>query len=63
MQRLRAHALIEMDLPLPCPLDAGWELVRTIQLPRLLADGLPLGGFSAASSYQLGFLPLLSGAL
>ncbi len=26
-------------LPLPCPLQAGWELVRTIELPRTLADG------------------------
>ena len=40
-----------MDLPLPCPLEAGWELVRTIVLPRILADGRPLGGFSAAA-YQ-----------
>ena len=40
-----------MDLPLPCPLEAGWELVRTIALPRTLADGRPLGGFSAAA-YQ-----------
>ena len=41
-----------MDLPLPCPLEAGWQLVRTIRLPRMLADGRPLGGFSAAA-YQL----------
>ena len=40
-----------MDLPLPCPLEAGWELVRTIELPRTLADGRSLGGFSAAA-YQ-----------
>ena len=40
-----------MDLPLPCPLEAGWQLVRTIRLPRMLADGRPLGGFSAAA-YQ-----------
>ena len=40
-----------MDLALPCPLDAGWELVRTVVLPRQGADGLPLGGFSAAA-YQ-----------
>ena len=38
-----------MDLPLPCPLEAGWELVRTMELPRPLADGRPLGGFSAAA--------------
>ena len=38
-------------LPLPCPLQAGWELVRTIELPRTLADGRPLGGVSAAA-YQ-----------
>ena len=44
--------LISMDLPLPCPLQAGWELVRTIELPRTLADGLPLGGFSAAAYQQ-----------
>ena len=40
-----------MELPLPCPLEAGWELVRTIELPRTLADGRSLGGFSAAA-YQ-----------
>ena len=40
-----------MELPLPCPLEAGWELLRTIELPRTLADGRPLGGFSAAA-YQ-----------
>ena len=40
-----------MDLPLTCPLEAGWQLVRTIRLPRMLADGRPLGGFSAAA-YQ-----------
>ena len=40
-----------MDLPLPCPLEAGWELVRTIQLPKSHADGRPMGGFSAAA-YQ-----------
>ena len=40
-----------MDLALPCPLDAGWELVRTVVLPRQGTDGLPLGGFSAAA-YQ-----------
>ena len=38
-----------MDLALPCPLDAGWELVRMVVLPRQGADGLPLGGFSAAA--------------
>ena len=40
-----------MELPLPCPLEAGWEMVRTFELPRTLADGRPLGGFSAAA-YQ-----------
>ena len=40
-----------MDLQLPCPLDAGWELIRTLSLPREAADGRPLGGFSAAA-YQ-----------
>ena len=40
-----------MDLALPCPLEAGWELIRTVALPRQGADGLPLGGFSAAA-YQ-----------
>ena len=38
-----------MDLPIPCPIDAGWELVRRVALPREGADGLPLGGFSAAA--------------
>ena len=40
-----------MELALPCPLDAGWELVRTVVLPKRGADGSPLGGFSAAA-YQ-----------
>ena len=40
-----------MDLPMPRPLRAGWELVRTIKLPRALNDGQPAGGFSAAA-YQ-----------
>ena len=41
--------LISIDLPLPCPHQAGWELVRTIELPRTISDGLPIGGFSAAA--------------
>jgi len=32
---------------LPCPLDAGWEVVQQQVLPRSSADGRPLGGFSA----------------
>ena len=40
-----------MELPLPCPLKASWELVRTIELPRALDDGQKTGGFSAAA-YQ-----------
>ena len=40
-----------MELALPCPLDAGWELVRTVVLPKRGSDGSPLGGFSAAA-YQ-----------
>ena len=36
---------------LPCPLSAGWELVRTLQLPRKGLDGRAVGGFSAAA-YQ-----------
>ena len=52
-----------MDLPVPCPINAGWELVRTVALPREGHDGLRLGGFSAAA-YQPGFdrLWLLSDA-
>ena len=52
-----------MDLPIPCPINAGWELVRTVVLPREGRDGLPLGGFSAAA-YQPRFdrLWLLSDA-
>ena len=43
-----------VDLPswtdaLPCPLSAGWELVRQQALPRRADDGKPLGGFSAAA--------------
>jgi len=37
---------------LPCPLAAGWELLRTIPLPRTGSDGLPMGGFSAAAYDQ-----------
>ena len=40
-----------LDLPLPCPLDAGWDLIRTEALPREARDGRPIGGFSAAA-YQ-----------
>ena len=42
-----------MNLPIPCPLDAGWEIIRTVKLPREGHDGEPLGGFSAAA-YQAG---------
>ncbi|MBD2717807.1 esterase-like activity of phytase family protein [Synechococcus sp. FACHB-909] len=34
---------------LPCPAEAGWELVAGARLPRRGADGAPLGGYSAAS--------------
>ena len=43
--------VIPLDLPLPCPLDAGWELILTVALPREARDGRPIGGFSAAA-YQ-----------
>ena len=36
---------------LPCSLSAGWELLRTLQLPRNGLDGRAVGGFSAAA-YQ-----------
>ncbi|MCT0207539.1 esterase-like activity of phytase family protein [Synechococcus sp. CS-1332] len=36
---------------LPCPAEAGWELVAKARLPRRGANGEPSGGFSAAS-YQ-----------
>jgi hypothetical protein len=36
---------------LPCPAEAGWELVARARLPRRDANGQPSGGFSAAS-YQ-----------
>ncbi len=36
-------------LLLPCPAEAGWELVAGARLPRRGADGAPLGGYSAAS--------------
>lgn len=50
-------------LTLPCPLEAGWEVVQQQVLPRTSADGRPLGGFSAllAESPQ-GPLWLLSDA-
>jgi hypothetical protein len=35
-------------VPLPCPADAGWQVVRELVLPRRGADGEPIGGFSAA---------------
>ena len=34
---------------LPCPPDAGWELIRRQELPRRAEDGRPLGGFSAVA--------------
>lgn len=36
---------------LPCPLDAGWALIRLWELPKRADNGLSLGGFSAAA-YQ-----------
>ena len=36
---------------LPCPLDAGWALIRLWELPKQADNGLSLGGFSAAA-YQ-----------
>ena len=44
--------LMPLDLPLPCPLDAGWDLIRMEALPREAKDGRAIGGFSAAA-YQL----------
>jgi hypothetical protein len=37
------------QLLLPCPAEAGWELVAGARLPRRGADGAPAGGYSAAS--------------
>ena len=34
---------------LPCPLDAGWEALLTLRLPRFDSSGRPSGGFSAAA--------------
>lgn len=36
---------------LPCPLDAGWALIRLWELPKRSDNGRALGGFSAAA-YQ-----------
>ncbi len=36
---------------LPCPLDAGWALIRLWELPKRADNGSSLGGFSAAA-YQ-----------
>ena len=36
---------------LPCPLEAGWALIRLWELPKRADNGLSLGGFSAAA-YQ-----------
>jgi hypothetical protein len=48
---------------LPCPLEAGWERLLTLRLPRLDDLGRPSGGFSAAT-YDPGtdLLELLSDA-
>ncbi len=48
---------------LPCPAEAGWEVVAGARLPRRGADGAQLGGYSAASydSHRDGLL-LLSDA-
>lgn len=52
-----------IELSLPCPLEAGWQLQAQRELPRTTADGRPLGGFSAASFDQAtGLLWLLSDA-
>ncbi|MEO1003705.1 MAG: esterase-like activity of phytase family protein [Cyanobacteria bacterium J06638_7] len=32
---------------LPCPSEAGWQLVRELELPRQGLEGEPIGGFSA----------------
>lgn len=42
-------ALPQSSIELPCPLSAGWEIVRTISLAKHGSDGQPLGGFSAAA--------------
>ena len=34
---------------LPCPLEAGWEALLTLRLPRLDVSGRPSGGFSAVA--------------
>ena len=34
---------------LPCPLEAGWALIRLWELPKRADNGLSLGGFSAAA--------------
>ena len=34
---------------LPCPLAAGWALIRLWELPKRVDNGLSLGGFSAAA--------------
>ncbi|MFM7361918.1 MAG: esterase-like activity of phytase family protein [Cyanobium sp.] len=35
-------------LPLPCPVGAGWQVVRQLELPRRTTAGARIGGFSAA---------------
>jgi len=44
-------ALPSPALALPCPLAAGWELIRNIELPDRGLDGDRVGGFSAVA-YQ-----------
>ena len=51
MGLMLAAALPPSPQVFPCPLSAGWDVVRTVKLPRKGLDGQPVGGFSAAG-YQ-----------
>jgi len=43
-----AQPMAAQELYLPCPISAGWQVVRQIELPRFNRGGRALGGFSAA---------------
>ena len=47
---LASAAAAAADPALPCPIEAGWQVVRELELPRRGPDGQPIGGFSALQS-------------
>ncbi|MEX1316179.1 MAG: esterase-like activity of phytase family protein [Synechococcaceae cyanobacterium] len=45
---LAPAAAVATGVALPCPADAGWQVVRELELPRRGPDDQRIGGFSAA---------------